>query len=54
MKLQKHYSGERSRNFWRVINGISDHDPKRWEKMYALGVKLQNLETKVLNELEKS
>lgn len=40
--FQPHYSGDRSRAFWRVVNGTGDPD------LYAAGCELQSLEAVLL------
>lgn len=51
-KYEKHYSGKSSRAFWVAINGIPPRYWKAHGKLYSLGVELQNLEERVLKELE--
>lgn len=51
MKVLKYrYSGEKSQNFWTVVNDLPDECDRR--EVYALGVALQNLEEQVLRALE--
>lgn len=45
-KFETVYSGIKSKRFWEAI-----WDHKKSDKLYKLGVKLQNLEEKVLKEL---
>lgn len=50
--IQPRYSGERSRDFWQMVNhDVSEGDEDR---LYALGVALQNLEHQVLKDLNES
>ena len=46
-----HYSGRKSIKFWRRINVLRGSDRDR---LYELGVKLQNLEHDVMDELFKA
>ena len=46
--LKAHYSGEESRDFWRIVNSLPD---KEQHAAYSLGVALQNLEAQVLKHL---
>jgi len=49
-KFKPHYSGEKSHKFWRRVNSFRGEN---WEDAYAMGVKLQNLEEKVLKFINK-
>jgi len=51
-KLTPHYSGDQSRAFWRHIDTLHSGDGA-WDEAYQLGVLLQNLESFVLQRLEK-
>ena len=46
--LQRHYSGELSREFWDRINSLPR---KRHDALYAAGVRLQEMESTVLEEI---
>ena len=50
--MEVHYSGENSEEFWRRINELPPAYWKAHDKLYDMGVKLQNLEGDVLKELE--
>ena len=45
-KIKHFYRGAKSKRFWKRINAL-----KNSENMYRLGVRLQNLEEHVLEEL---
>lgn len=45
------YSGQHSRSFWRRVNYVFSLDADEWDKVYAMGVGLQNLEEDVLARL---
>ena len=52
------YSGKLSYEFWGEINSLGErHESKKefakWNRLYGLGVKLQNLEEKVLAEMKE-
>ena len=49
--MKPRYSGKLSESFWDKINSIKDE--KLWSKIHLMGVKLQNLEEKLLKELDK-
>ncbi len=54
-RLHRHYSGSKSMEFWDIINKVDrgkTHSEK-FQRLYHLGVKLQNLEADVLNMLAK-
>lgn len=46
---QRRYSGKNSIEFWARVNAL-----KNWNRIYALGCDLQDLEAYVLNELESA
>ena len=46
--MNEHYSGDNSKDFWDRINKLTD----RYEELYSLGVLLQELEGRVLCQLE--
>lgn len=50
-KLKAHYSGNLSIPFWKKINALVDIDNKKWNRLYSMGCKLQNLEGDVLRLL---
>ena len=43
------YSGEKSTNFWKIVNSIDDECDR--QEIYSLGVALQNMEAYVLKQL---
>ena len=47
--IHKHYSGPKSKKFWKMVNSLPspDHDA-----LYLAGVLLQDMEHKVLGQLE--
>ena len=49
-RLTSHYSGDRSRLFWDMVNSLDGEDKA---EMYSLGVALQNLEGQVLRRLQQ-
>jgi hypothetical protein len=50
--MTTYYSGNKSKGFWGRIKKLQEHD--KWYRLYSLGVKLQNLEGKVLKELAEA
>ena len=48
--FKPHYSGDKSRKFWKRVNSLRGKD---WDAAYAMGVMLQNLEGSVLREINK-
>jgi len=46
-----HYSGDNSNEFWSRINTLPE---SAQSKLYAMGCELQNLEYKILKELQKA
>jgi len=49
IKIKHRYSGEKSKDFWNVVNAINS---KEHGELYSLGVVLQNLEEFVLKRLK--
>ena len=49
IQVERHYSGDASRDFWRIVNFL----PSKIDvaELYSLGVALQNLEEFVLKRL---
>ena len=47
--LEEQYSGKNSEAFWEVVHLVDDED----STLYALGVKLQDLEGEVLKKLNE-
>ena len=50
-KLKYRYSGNKSKNFWNMLDTISDS--KKWNKIHSIAIDLQVLEEKVLGEISK-
>ena len=50
--MKRHYSGKLSKKFWRRIDKIDADDGEEWDRLYHLGVILQDVEGYVLKELE--
>lgn len=49
--MKPHYYGKESKEFWRRISVLQTSSYKDWDRLYVLGVKLQNLEYQLLEEL---
>jgi len=48
--MAPHYSGPKSRAFWRRVNALKGKD---WRAAYTIGVMLQNMEHSALSFLEE-
>lgn len=48
MNLPRHYSGNRSEQFWDIVNSLNDDGLE----LYSLCCKLQELEEEVLKEID--
>ena len=46
------YSGDRSQPFWNRVNAIRAHDWDKWQKLYAMGAELQQMESDMLKALQ--
>lgn len=51
MKFACQYSGDESKGFWNLINGLKNRENSA--ALYALGCALQNLEGDILRRLEQ-
>lgn len=49
--MTSHYSGNGSREFWNRVNRLASPDA---DVLYMLGVVLQDLESRVLNQLRNA
>ena len=47
------YSGDLSRPFWTKIGAFRRVDETKWNRLYSMGCKLQNLEYKILKLLSE-
>lgn len=50
-KFREHYSGQRSTDFWKAINGIKNR--KELHAAYTMGCNLQDIESRTLRYINE-
>ena len=50
-EIRPAYSGNRSREFWEIINADATSNYEAWKERYDLAIRLQNLELEVLRKI---